>query len=240
VGLAEGTNVGIREALRINSDYILIMNNDMYVDEEFLKKLVEIMNEYPESAVAGPKIYYANPKNMIWSAGCDYKIRGFRSRHQKEIDSGQSEKEEFVDALDCVLIIRSNALNKIGLLDSSLFIMHEFTGWCLRARKEGYKILYVPQSKAWHKVSATLNKNKKNEEITLYYDVRNWLIINKKNTSKLNFLFILFYESTALFFVRFLKYIKKGRTSLVKTYFIAVWHALINKTPLEMYPYKKD
>ena len=29
-----------------------------------------------------------------------------------------------------------------------------------------------------------------------------------------------------------------GQIKLIKTYFIAVWHALINKTPMKLYPYK--
>src|SRR3989344_9563301 len=65
LGEDEGLNVGIREALRRGSDYVLIMDNDMYVDKKFLSILVDEIEKYPEVAVVGPKIYYADPDNII-------------------------------------------------------------------------------------------------------------------------------------------------------------------------------
>ena len=234
-GLAEGTNIGMREALRRKSDYVLVMNNDMYVEKKFLNFLVDSMERHPEVAVAGPTIYYKDPTNMIWSAGCDYKLRGFRSRYQRKIDLGNKKKGEFVDAIDCVLMMRSKVLKEIGLLDSSLFIIHELTGWCLKASKKNYKMIYVPKSKVWHKVSSSLNRSRSQNIITTYYDVRNWLLVNKKNESLSYFIFILLYQSTIIFFIRLLKYIKNKQLNLIKTHFIATWHAITNKTPLELY-----
>ena len=214
------------------------MNNDMVVKPDFLDILVEAMERHPEVSVAGPKIYYMEPKNMIWSAGCDYHFSGYRSRNQKEIDVGQTEGEKYVDAIDCVLMMRSNVLKKHGLLDSKLFFTQELTGWCLRTQKFGYKSLYVSKSIVWHKVAAAFDKNKKEGEISTYYNIRNWLLVIKKNKNILYFLTILFLQSTVFAFFRSLKYIRNKQFKLIKTYYIAIWHALINKTPLELYPYK--
>ena len=40
LGLAEATNVGVREAIKRKSKFILTMNNDMLVDKNFLKFLL--------------------------------------------------------------------------------------------------------------------------------------------------------------------------------------------------------
>lgn len=238
LGEAEGLNVGIKEALKRKSDYVLIMDNDMYVDKEFLNFLVDSMEKNPEVAVVGPKIYYSNPDNMIWSAGCDYHFRGFRSRYQKQIDSGQADKEEYVDAVDCVLLMRAKILRKEGILNGEFFTMHEMTGWCLKVSKKKYKVLYVPKSKIWHKVSATWDKFEEGKEMSIYYDTRNWLLCTKQNENTFYFIWILFLELTILLFIRSLKLIRMNQTKLIKTYFIAIWHALINKTPMKLYPYK--
>ena len=76
-------------------------------------------------------------------------------------------------------------------------------------------------------------------KILTYYEIRNWLLCNKYNENIFYFMWILFLELTVLFFVRSLKYIKDGKIGLIKIYLIAVWHAFINKTPMELYPYKK-
>ncbi len=240
LGEDEGLNVGIREALRRNSDYVLIMDNDMYVDKDFLNILVDEMEKHPEVAVSGPKIYFTEPAdNIIWSAGCDYHFRGFRSRHQGEVDVGQADKQQYFPAVDCVLLIRASVLRKEGILNGEFFTMHEMTGWCHRVSKRGYKILYIPKAKIWHKVSASWNKLEKKKERNIYYDVRNWLLCNKYNENVFYFMWILFVVSGPLFLYRAIKFIRMGQPELMKHYYIAIWHALINKTPLELYPYKK-
>jgi len=234
LGLAEGTNIGIREALRRKSKYILVMNNDMVVEKDFLNPLVNAMEKNPLVAVSGPKIYYMNPKNMIWCAGCRYHFSDFKPMHQKEIDMGQADKEKYVDGIDCVLMIKSDVLKKEGLFYSELFLNQELTEWSLRVQNKGYKSLYVPKSKVWHKVDVTLKDNKKNEKISLYYNVRNWLLVVKRNKSFSYFIWILFLELTALAIYRLLRFKK---LKFVPTYYQAIWHALINKTPLMLYPY---
>ena len=237
LGLAEGTNVGIRKALKNNSKYVLVMNNDMVVRKDFLNILVDSMEKHPEVAVAGPKLYYMNPKDIIWCAGCDYHPWGFSPRQQGEKEKIRDKVNKVVDAIDCVLMLRSDTLKKIGLFDSDLFFIHELTGWCLRATKYKYKCLYVPNSHIWHKVSAAFEKDKRENSISTYYGSRNWLLVIKRNKPLYYFFIVLLLHTTFFATVRFYKFLKIKNSSLIKDYFIGVWHALINKTPIKLYPY---
>ena len=231
LGLAEGTNVGIRENLKIGSKYILIMNNDMVVEKNFLNFLVDSMEKHPEVAVSTPLIYYMNPKNKIWCAGCKYSIKSFKPLNQGDIDKGKL-KKKYVDGCDCVLIMKADVLKKEGLFDKRFFIIHEFTEWCLRVTKKGYRCLFVPESKVWHKVAASLKENKKESEIATYYNIRNWLLTVKKNKNFFYFVAVLILEATILALIRFIRW---KQMKLIKTYYTAIWHALINKTPMKLY-----
>lgn len=231
VGLAEGTNIGLREGLMRGSKYLLTMNNDMIVKQDFLDILVNRMEEHPEVAVSTPLIYYMDPKNVIWCAGCKYTIRGFKPLCQGDKDTGNL-KEGYVDGCDCVLMIRSRVLEREGLLDKDFFIVHEFTEWCLRVTNKGYKCLFVPESRVWHKVEVSLKGNEKESEIWVYYNIRNWLRTVKKNKNFIYFVSVLMLESTILAVFRLIKW---KQPKLVKTYFTAVWHAIINKTPMKLY-----
>jgi len=241
LGLAEGLNVGIREGLRRNSKYVLVMNNDMIVKKDFLNYLVDSMEKHPEVSVSGPKMYFFEPKNMIYGAGCDYHMHGFRARHTWEIDVGQADEEKYVDEIDCVLMMRSDVLRKCGLFESRFFLFHELTEWCLRTKKLGYKCWYAPKAVLWHKesVSPAFEGTRNERERATYYMTRNWLLTIRKNKNYLYYLMILFLQSTAFAFVRFAKFLKHKQFYLVKIYYIAIWHALINKTPMKLYPYKK-
>ncbi|MDD5699631.1 MAG: glycosyltransferase family 2 protein [Candidatus Nanoarchaeia archaeon] len=239
LGYPAGTNIGMREALRRGSKYILQINDDMLVEKDFLSYLVDSMEKHPEVGVSTSAIYYMEPRNMIWCAGCEYSIKSYKPLNQGEVDHGQINEEKYVDACDCVLMIRAEVLKECGLLDESFFLIHEQTEWCLRIAKKGYKSLLVPKSKIWHKVSASIDKFKYEKELSLYYNIRNWLLTIKKNKSAVYFLFVLFLELTFLAGIRFFRYIKNKQSKLITTYYTAIWHALINKTPMEIYPYKK-
>ena len=168
-------------------------------------------------------------------------ISGFKPKYSKEIDVGQTEKEKYVDAIDCVIMMRSSVLKNKGLLKSKYFLFHEIVEWCMRTGRFGYKSLYVPKSIIWHKESASpaFEGNEKESELTTYYIIRNWLFVIKENKNYFYYLLVLFLQSTVFALIRFIKYARNGQLSLIKTYYIAIWHALINKTPLELYPYKK-
>ncbi|RMF44312.1 MAG: glycosyltransferase family 2 protein [Anaerolineae bacterium] len=41
----------------------------------------------------------------------------------------------------------------MGILDERFFAYYEEVEWCVRMQRAGYHILFVPQSKVWHKIS---------------------------------------------------------------------------------------
>jgi len=236
IGVEGAANIGFKEALRRNSDYICYMDNDEIVKPDFLNFLVDEMEKHPEVAVAQSKVYYFKPKNMIWCAGARYTFRGYRALNQGEIDKGQTDNRTYVDAVDGNFMIRASILREVGLYDHKLFFVDGPMDWLMRAERKGYKALYIPKSVIWHKVSGTQLKTRK--EINVYYPLRNWILIMKKNKTFPYFLWVLFLELTLLAAYRFLKFIKKKQPRLIKTYYIAIWHAIINKTPIKLYPYK--
>jgi GT2 family glycosyltransferase len=107
--------------------------------------------------VAGPKILYHADSSRLWSAGGIIRftetisqMRGYRQR-----DRGQFDQEEEVDCLPgCAMLMRCATLERIGSLDPVYYPAYfEDTDWCVRARIAGYRIVYVPAAKVWHKVS---------------------------------------------------------------------------------------
>jgi cellulose synthase/poly-beta-1,6-N-acetylglucosamine synthase-like glycosyltransferase len=48
------------------------------------------------------------------------------------------------------LLLRREAILRIGLLDEEYFAYHEEVDWCFRAREAGFEIWYQPLSRIWH------------------------------------------------------------------------------------------
>ena len=180
LGYAGGNNVGIKYAMENHADYVLLLNNDVIVDKRFLEPLVLIAQEDADIGVVGPKVYYYDKPNLINFAGSRINFWKGSTPHigSGEIDKGQYEEVKEEDYQDgCAILMKSEVINRIGLLDEKYFIYWEETDFCCRARQAGYKIMNVPQSKIWHKISSTMGRESPN---SIYYSTRSRIIFMRK------------------------------------------------------------
>jgi GT2 family glycosyltransferase len=166
LGFAEGNNVGIRYALKNGADWVLVLNNDTTIAPDLLIKLIKQGNLINQSGILGPKIYFApgfeyhknrykqNQRGKVfWYAGgiIDWKNIYCFHRGVDEVDKGQYDKIEETDFISgCAMMVKKEVFEKIGLFDSRYFLYLEDVDFCQRAKKAGFKIIYVPQGKVWH------------------------------------------------------------------------------------------
>jgi len=153
-GFSKGCNIGIRYALEAGFPYILLLNNDVVVDAQFIEPLVACCEENPDISMATGKIYEFSNPSVFQSVGSNLNIlRGTATRRGAgETDRGQYDRPQEISATTgCMTLFLSDFLQREGLLDESFFFGLEDYEISWRARKRGYKIIYVPQSKIWHK-----------------------------------------------------------------------------------------
>ena len=158
IGFSRGNNVGIRYALKNGADAVLLLNNDTAVDPDFIAPLERALRDDPGVGIVAPKIlYYTNP-DQIWFAGGEVFLARGTARHVgiRERDVGQYDTPRDIDyATGCALLARREVFESIGMLDPSYTADYEDTDFCMRARRAGYRIRYVPAAKLWHKISAS-------------------------------------------------------------------------------------
>lgn len=159
-GFAEGNNIGIRYALAKQSDYVFMLNNDTIVDANFLAELVRVAEEDDKSGILGGKIYYyASPNRFQSVGGRIYWWLGYIADISGRDDVEQFERVAEQDYVyGTAMLIKRQVIEKVGLLDSSLFFGMEDYDYCARAKKAGFKVLYVPGAKVWHKQGASRKK----------------------------------------------------------------------------------
>jgi len=190
-GFAEGNNIGVRYALKaLNPDYVLLLNNDTAVDKEFLGELVKIAESDEKIGIGGPKIYYYDNPIRIWLAGgkLSWYPWSLKRRHNI-IDKGQFETISDVDFIPgTCMLIKKEVIVKIGLLPTEYFLQWEDIDYCIHARSKNFRCIYVPDSKIWHKVSASYHRSKLNYFQT-EMGIRNRILFWHKYLSNLQFLF---------------------------------------------------
>lgn len=155
---AGGNNAGIRHALARGAGRIVLLNNDTTVAPDFLTRLEERLAADPGAGVAAPKIYYHAEPDRLWFAGGEISFWTGTMRHTgiRERDTGRWDVPREIDyATGCCLLTTPAVLERAGLLDEGFFIYAEDADWSLRVRRSGYRVLYEPRARVWHKVSVT-------------------------------------------------------------------------------------
>ena len=185
VGFAGGANVGIRAALEAGTDYVLLLNNDVTVDQGFLEAMVLAAGRYKRLAALSPRAYFDEPRDVIYSTGGVVNVWTGVARQvgRGEKDGGQfavAGRRDYADGL-CMLI-PVEALDKVGLFDEEYFAYWEETDWCVRAWEEGLRCYYVPEAKVWHKAE----RSKGASDAFNYHYRRNALMFVRKRGGPLH------------------------------------------------------
>lgn len=156
LGFAGGNNVGISHLLSRDVRYVMLLNDDTVVHPGLLSTLVEVAEARSDVGVVGPKIYYHQPGDVVWSAGGA--IDKFGEPHHigiDAVDAAESEAPREVDYVTgCAILVKREVIEKVGVLDERFFIYFEESEWCSRARRAGFRVVYVPRAIMWHKIQA--------------------------------------------------------------------------------------
>lgn len=225
-GFAEGNNIGIKFSLEnLSPDYVLLLNNDTFVESDFLEKLVEIAENYQRIGVVGPKVCYYHQPHIINSAGVimDWYSGTGCNQGINKVDSGLFDVTLDFDALIGVcLLIRASLFEKVGYLDEKFFLLLEETDFCLRVKKNNFRVVFHPKSKVYHKegFSGTL------KPASLYFSSRNRLFLVKKHQPpNKKLLYLLLISLRAVLDSAF--YLVKGQLEFSKAILRGHLHGLI-------------
>lgn len=172
LGFAGGNNIGIRNALKNDSSFIFLLNNDAKVKKNCIPELIKKVNN-PTTGIAVPKIYNQGTKK-IQSCGDYFNKKLGLSLHLKK---NSKQAFEVNAASGAAMMIKLDVIEKVGLFDEKFFAYYEDLDLCLRMKNKGYKILAVPSAEAEHKLSSSTNGSL----VKTYFKIRNVNYLMKKH-----------------------------------------------------------
>ncbi len=128
IGFAAGHNIVIRSALNDNVDYVWLLNNDTWIPEGTLQKLVRFMDEDPTCGATSPVIYALHDSSVIDFCGVCHDWKNLR----KIIPIGVNESRQLeasnpgdMGLYGTALMLRTAALQNAGLLNEDYFAYYE-------------------------------------------------------------------------------------------------------------------
>jgi GT2 family glycosyltransferase len=157
---------------RFKADYYFFLNPDAFVQPDWLAPLVRAMESDATAGFASPKFRY--PDGTIHYAGAFVaKTGGVRVLGHGDPDDPDNRTRDIPFAHGQCLM-RATTVREIGALDPGFGIgYYEEVDYQLRARRRGWRSIYVPESVIVHATARAFRKqpNGFKEELML----KNWL-----------------------------------------------------------------
>jgi N-acetylglucosaminyl-diphospho-decaprenol L-rhamnosyltransferase len=162
-------NVGFQKMIRkgyemSQGDFILFLNSDIIVTHGSVEKLLGAVKGNSQVGMAGPKLLNYNG-TLQYSCFHFYRMLtviyrrtflkkfAFARKHldwflMKDCDHAKSMEADWI--MGSAMMVRREAVEKVGLMDPRFFMYMEDVDWCRRFWEKGMKVLYYPDSVMHH------------------------------------------------------------------------------------------
>jgi hypothetical protein len=185
LGYAGGGNVGLRAALALGADVVLLFNNDARLVPGANAAALSVLAADDHIGVVGAKVVTREDPTRLWLAWGRVtwgpslvRLVGAEAR-----DGARWNRQRDVDwVAGCALWFRRAALERVGLLDESFFAYHEEVDWCARARRDRWRIVYAPSVVVRHTGRGS-GGSPASVRVRKYFGARNSVLFAAKNGS---------------------------------------------------------
>jgi len=187
LGFAGGNNVGIRYALDHEADYVLLLNNDTVAENNFIEPLLKVAENDEGVGIVGGKINYHDAPDRIWFGGGQmslWRVGGYHIGFD-QIDDPRAFRgtvnASFVTG--CLMLIRREVLERMGLFDEDYFAYLEDLDFCYRVMRDGWRLKVNRDVRILHRVGGSLRRTGGPSSSEIYYGTRNRLYFALKHLS---------------------------------------------------------
>jgi GT2 family glycosyltransferase len=177
-----GYNYGLsvaynRGAEASSGNYIFFVNNDMRFEKDCVSQLVRVLEQRNNSIFAADPLQYDwEGNNVIHYQGVFVRISSLKSIFSEMFLPLPPLIKTYVPCQEITevpwgcagsLMVKRDMFEELGGFDKTFFIDFEDTDLCWRAWLRGWRTLFVPQAKLYHKWSASFDEksSKKNKEL---------------------------------------------------------------------------
>jgi GT2 family glycosyltransferase len=175
MGFGEMNNLAFEQVLKMNVEWIMLLNDDAFLDQNFFKRLSQNHGTRTQADFIVPLVFSARRPTEIDNFGVEYFRSGY-AKNNRDLDI-----ETHLASAGCV-VIRKDFLKKMkgvyGFLFNPLYYYYlEDVDFSLRAAMLDGKIVKDKQLIAYHYGSSSSGGTK--NTFSLYHTYRNvlWVIV---------------------------------------------------------------
>lgn len=202
-GFTGGVNPGIQYAIDNRFEYVALLNNDARVDALWLEKLLGGM---VENIGATTGSFLLEDGSAYDTTGECFSEWGMGFPRDRGVAATKKRESGFVfGGTGGATLYNVKALEEVGIFDQNFFAYNEDVDLSFRLQLAGWKIYYVSEAYAYHRLSQTTKKMYRG--FATYHTFKNLpLVLHKNLPNKLHkhvlprfwFAYVLFFINTAL------------------------------------------
>lgn len=166
-GFSKANNRALQQ---IGTEFALILNPDARVTSSLIPELLAAADRMPSAAVFGPRTVYADGRPQVsfgpdLSPSSEYRqrklVQGVKAGARWAIEELERETRH-ARPVDWVsgscMLLRVSLARDVGFFDERYFLYEEDADLCLRLRKAGGLVMFIPQAVVIHELGTSMAK----------------------------------------------------------------------------------
>ena len=146
-------NEGIRKYLQRDCEYIIALNQDMYLQPDAVEEMVKFMDSHPRCGIGTPlQLHCENPDYVIYAGAFEAFPAG---KHQQGRLSDFTEDEQIFWGNGACMILRKQMIQEIGLMDENFIFIGSDSDYSFTARSRGWQVWRIALAKGVHEDGAS-------------------------------------------------------------------------------------
>lgn len=161
LGYGRANNLGAKYA---KGKYLMVLNPDVSLEPDTMKKMVDYMDRHHETGILGPQLYFFNgqiqdscrrfmrPFDLVIKRTGLSKIGFLKKRvdgyTMQDYDHKETREVDLVTGA-CFMIPKT-VFEKVGGFDERYFLFMEDADLCRKVWHAGFSVVYYPEARALH------------------------------------------------------------------------------------------
>lgn len=150
-GEAVATNQALHWAFAYGADYALLLDARVQTETNLLHRLIDAAQQFPNAGILGPTLHRVEKPEDVW-------FSALRFERPDEILNASAD-ERLVSApcptpVDFVsrhaMLVTREIFETLGGFDDTTRAPYRDLEYCIRARRAGFGVLYVPHARLWY------------------------------------------------------------------------------------------
>ena len=141
-------NEGIKKYLDKDCQFIVALNQDMYLEPNAIEEMAKFMDSHPRCGIGTPLQLHSENPDFVVCGGC---LEAFPfGKHQQGSLSEFTADELLFWGNGACMMLRKEMIREIGLLDKNLVFIGSDSDYCFTARSRGWQVWRIANARGIH------------------------------------------------------------------------------------------